>query len=350
MGRWDNDARLVQLARDLGIPGHGNCVSRIHEFALARVQGFIAEFPVGDLDGLRQILASRLSLKIEHIRHDADVERIAVEHSAFHPAIRQRLRHEFLEDQTEGITLQRDGHIPGQFSFLAVVDARARRQARAYITAWHEIAHLLVHPAQLAFPGFRRTPPQDEIPKDPLESLVDQIAGSVAFYAPFFEPALTAAIASEGDLSFRAIEIARQRVAGSASLFAAAMGSIRCTDKPLLLVSATPALKKSEAAALKSPQGAFDFASSTFEAKLRVTSVVPNAAAERSRLAIRPNMRIPGTSVLSAIYNEAGDADGQASEDQSWWETTAKGRLGALPINVHAARRGRFVYGLISVR
>jgi hypothetical protein len=350
MARWDNDPRLVQLARDLGLSAQGNCAARIREFAMTRVRTFLAEFPVGDLDGLRQILASRLSLKIEHLRHDGDVDRIATEHATFHPALRQRLRQEFLADATEGITLERDGHASGQFSFLAVVDARGRRQARAYFTTWHEIAHLLVHPPQLAFPGFRRTPAQVEIPKDPLEFLVDQIAGAVAFYEPFFEPALTTAIAAQGGLSFQAIEIARRSVAGSASLFAAAVGSIRCVSTPVLLVSAAPALKKSEAAALSSQQAAFEFGARTFEPKLRVTAVVRNAAADHSRLAIRPNMRVPTGSILSTIFEEVGDADGQASENQSWWETSAQGPLDALPITVHAARRGSFVYGLISLK
>lgn len=348
MARWDNDPRLVQLARDLSIPLRGNCNARIHEYALDRVRSSINEFPVRDLDALRRMLASRLSLRLEYVNDNADIDRIAREYASFHPTLRQRLRQEFLDDKTEGITLERDGHVGGQHSFLAIVDARGPRRNRSYFTAWHEIAHLLVHPAQLAFPGFRRSPPQIEIPKDPLESLVDQIAGTVAFYAPFFQPALQAAIKSEGEVSFRAIDIARRSVAESASLFAAAIGSIRCLNEPVLLLSVAPGLKKAEAAFLKSGQSAFDFAENSITPKLRVTSMIPNEAAEKSRLAIRMNMRVPVASVINAVHNHPGDTDSTAQEDQGWWETTAKGRLADLPLRVHAARRGRFVYALVS--
>jgi len=348
MAPWHRDPRVVQLARDLGLPAHGNCVSRIYEYAIARVETSVRDFPVRDLDGLRKLLASRLSLRLEFVTSDSDIGRIAREHRNFHPTLEQRLRREFLDDETEGITLERDGRMAGQFSFLAVIDARGPRQVRSYFTAWHEIAHLLIHPPQLSFPGFRRSPPQEEIPKDPVESVVDSIAGAVAFYRPFFEPALRLAIQREGGVSFRAIERARQAVAQSASLFAASIGSINCLADPTLLVSVAEGLKKAEVATLRSGQATFDFAEGAIQPKLRVRSVVPNAAAKTSKLAIRRNMRVPNRSALAAVCSEAADADAEAQEDQNWWETTAAGHLAALPIRVVAARRGRFVYGLIS--
>jgi hypothetical protein len=118
----------------------------------------------------------------------------------------------------------------------------------------------LLHPPKLAFPNFRRTPPQVEIEKDPLESGMDHVAGRLAFYPPFHRPALEQAIAVEGGLSFRALDLARETAAPSASLFATAIGSINYVPMPTLFVSVRPGLKKAEARAITSPQGAFPFA------------------------------------------------------------------------------------------
>jgi hypothetical protein len=49
------------------------------------------------------------------------------------------------------------------------------------------------------------------------------------------------------------------------------------------------------------------------------------------------------------MYASAVDVTLGADEDQEWWETSRSGWLAALPLRVEAVRRGRFVYGLISV-
>ncbi|MGH7514126.1 MAG: hypothetical protein ACREOQ_14525 [Gemmatimonadales bacterium] len=312
-----------------------------------RVAQIIADFPVGDLEALRLVVANKLRLKIEVIRTDADVERIADEHEGFHPALRQRLRHEFLNSTTEGLALERDDWDPRLFRYLAVIDARGERAARALFTAWHEITHLLLHPPQLAFPNFRRTPPQVEIEKDPLESAVDHVAGRLAFYPPFYGPALEEAIAAEGGLSFRALDLARETAAPTASLFAAAIGSINHVAIPILFVSVKLGLKKAEARAITSPQGAFPFAEPAANEVLRAVAVIANEAAAGSDLCIRRNMRVPEQSVLTAAYEAPSEVDLEALEDQSWWETSSTGPLPELPIRVRARRRGRFVYGLI---
>ncbi len=75
--------------------------------------------------------------------------------------------------------------------YLTIIDARGSRAARAYFTAWHEVAHLLLcPPKQMILEGFRRTPTDPLKRKDPLESAVDHIAGLLAFWEPLFKPAL----------------------------------------------------------------------------------------------------------------------------------------------------------------
>ena len=340
---------ILKLARELGCLGRGDALRQLREFALRRVAQIIVEFPVDNLHALRLVIANKLRVKIEIIRSDADVERIADEHEGLHPLLRQRLRQEFLISTTEGLTLERDEWDAKQFRYLAVIDARGERAARAHFTAWHEITHLLLHPPQLAFPSFRRTPPRVELDKDPLESAVDHVAGRLAFYPPFFGPALEQAIAAEGGLSFRALELARETAVPSASLFATAIGSINYVDVPALFVSVRPGLKKAEARTIHSPQASFAFAEPSPSEKLRAVAVVANELAAGSKLCIRRNMRVPERSVLTAAHEAPGEIDLETLEDQSWWETSSSGMLPELRIRVRATRRGRYVYGLIEV-
>lgn len=350
MAQLAREPRVIKLAKELGLNWRGDCLSAIREHALVQVERIVRDspIPIDSLDSLRWIVANKFRVKLEFIREDSDIERIISDYSDFHRLLRQRLIHEFVNGSTEGITLEREEPDPRVFRYLAVVDARGDRAARAYFTAWHEIAHLLVHPEQLAFPGFRRTPAVTERAKDPIESVVDHVAGRVAFYPPFFRPALQRAMAVDGGLTFSALDAVREAAAPTASLFATAMGSLQLVDVPVLFVTAEMALKTEEQRFSRGAQRAFDFAIARIEEKLRVTTVVANDLVAGSRLAIRRNMRVPSNSVLMNAYASASDVTLTADEDQNLWETSRGGPLESLPLRVQAARRGRYVYGLIS--
>ena len=350
MAQLGTNPRVIKLAKDLGLPYRGDCLAHIRGFAVKRVEQIVDQSPVAvdNLDVLRRIVADKFRVKLEFIYEDADVERIAAKYPSFHRGLLPRLQREFLVDGTEGITLERDEWDQFQFRYLAVIDARAERAARAYFTAWHELTHLLIHPEQLPFPGFRRSPPRAAIAKDPLESVVDHVAGNVAFYPPFFGPVVTAEVKRDGMFTFEVIEAARAAAAPSASLFAAAMASIHYAPTPTFFVAVDMALKKDEERAVRSPQQAFDFAHREPVEKLRVVTVVQGSLLTGSALAIRRNMRVPERSVLTQAYESEVDITLTADEDQSWWEASERGRLDALSLRVHAIRRGRFVYGLIA--
>lgn len=351
MGQLARDPKVVQLAKDLGLNWRGDCLTEIREYAIGQVDVIERDspIPIDDLDALRLIVADKFRVRLEFIRDDSDIDRMATEYSDFHPFLRRRLVLEFVHGSTEGITLEREEWDPRVFRFLAVIDARGDRAARAYFTAWHELAHLLVHPAQFPVPGFRRTPPLTEREKDPIESVVDHIAGRVAFYPPFFRPSLQRAMVDHGGLNFAAMEAARDAGAPTASLFATAMGSIQLVDTPSLFVTIDMGLRAEERRFSRGPQQTFDFATATVQEKLRVTTAAPNDVVATSELAIRRNMRVPAESVLSRAFTSAVDLTVGADEDQGWWETSRGGPLPTLPLRVEAARRGRYVYGLISL-
>lgn len=340
--------RVVTLAKELGLTIRGDCLATIRRFALEQVRSIVenAPIPVESLGILRRVLADKYRVRIEFIRTDEDVPTLAAKHADFHSALGPRLEQEFLKDTTEGITLEREHDDAHRFRYLAIADARGNRTARAYFTAWHEIAHIVLHPAQLAFEGFRRTPTLAEVKKDPIETVVDHVAGHLAFYEPLFRPMLDAAVGEHG-VTFRALEAARATIDPTPSLFASAVACLHLQDRPMLLVEAEMAFKRSEDRFRRSGQQSFAFASEP-TAKLRAVKVVPNEFADDAGFAIRPNMRIPQNSILYRAFESAAETDLTAQEDQSWWEDSTTGALPALAMHVHAARRGRYVYALIT--
>ena len=177
---------------------------------------------------------------------------------------------------------------------------------------------------------------------------MDHVAGRLAFYTPFFKPALVSAIETHGRLTFHTIEVARDQAAPSASLLATAFHSIKYMSEPMLLISVDLNLKKSEARAVSSLQQHLDIARPKIIPKLQITILVPNERAKKRFFEIKRNMRVPKRSVLMQAFESPSDIDLEAEEDQDWWETSQSGRLSPMPIRVEAVRRGRFVYGLVS--
>lgn len=340
--------RVVTLAKDLGLNTRGDCLATIRRFALEQVRSIVENAPVEvDSPGVfRRVLADKYRARLEFIRSDEDIRSIATKNADFHSLLSPRLEREFMKDTTEGITLERESEDPHRFRYLAITDARGDRASRAYFTAWHEIAHLVLHPAQLAFAGFRRTPTEVEVEKDPIETVVDHVARHLAFYEPLFRPMLDAAIGEHG-VTFRALEAARATIDPTPSIFASAMACLHLQQRPMLLVKAEMALKKGEDRVRRSGQQNFDFAPAP-TAKLRAVKVVPNAFTDGAGFAIRQNMRVPLTSVLYRAFESPTEIDLTATEDQGWWEDSATGALPALPVQVHAARRGRYVYAFIT--
>jgi hypothetical protein len=343
--------KVAQLAKDLRLDWRKDPLTAIRRYALAQVDQIVADssIPVDGLGTLQWVVANKFGVRLEVIREASDIAGLAERYADFDPLLRQRLTHEFTKRTTEGITLERFEPDPRFFRYLAVVDGRGERSPRVYFTSWHELAHFLVYPSQLAFPGFRRTPMLDEWVKDPIESVVDHVAGKVAFYPPLFQPVLDKAIAEHGGLTFAAVDATREAAAPTASLFAAAMGAVSMFDRPALLVVAEMALKADEKRAARSPQQAFSFGAIEVEEKLRVTALIANEAAASSPLAIRRNMRVPPRSVLMQAHMSLGDITCFAVEDQASWDSSRTGPLEPLSLFVEAARRSRYVYGLITL-
>jgi hypothetical protein len=321
--------KLRQLARNLHIPDTGDCLRELRDHAVTTVRAMVHEWGVTTLEELRMLLADRLSVKLEFLHNDEDIERLADAYGHVMPYFRRLLRAEFLKSDTEGILVDNPHPGKGGRDYLAIIDARGTRIARAYFTAWHELAHLLVYPPrQLVLEGFRRTPTSETKGKDPVESAVDHIAGLLAFWQPFFAPALEDA--AHGNLSFDAIEQATNAVAPGASLQAACLATIRVWPEPAAFLTAAVGCKHDGT-----------------NPGLRVSSIIANDAARAAGCAIRKHMRIPLRSALQRAFRDPLNGPHAAREDQAWWDVSDRGPLPALTLDVHAVHRGPVVYGLL---
>lgn len=323
--------KLRQLARNLQIPDCGDSLRELQEHAIARVRQMLAEWSdIETIEELRLLVADRLSVKLEFLHSDEDVDRIAKEYRHFLTRFRKLLHAEFLTGTTEGILIDNPQPQNGGRQYLAVIDARGSRSARAYFTAWHELAHLLLcPPQQLLFEGFRRAPVQGVREKDPLESAVDQIAGLLAFWAPIFGPALWAA--SGTGLRFESIEQAAAIVAPGASLYAASLAATRLWPEAAVFVTGEMGTKTNGTAHA-----------------LRLQTVIGNERAQTANCQVRKHMRIPRSSVLTRALSDPLGREWTADENQRDWEVSGHGNLPEIAWRVRAVRRGPAVYGIMT--
>jgi hypothetical protein len=339
MRRLTSDPAIARLARALGLSTSGDCVARLCEHALGRVRAFYADWQVASLRELQLVVANGLSVCLEYLNSDEDVEATARAHAAFSPHLTHALSAEFLFGDTEGLLIPHPYPQAGDLRYLAVVDQRGPRLARGYFTAWHELAHLLVSPPQLAFDGFRRSPPLEFKQKDPVESLIDKIAGLVGFYEPIFSPVVKELRRRAGGrLTLSGIESARASAVPEASFYATALAAVRVSPDPVGLICARPFWKRGERL---SQAGASQLPS------LRLISATYSPTAHKAGLHMHPNMRVPKRSILYRVYHQALVEECAAEEDQSWWETSAAGPLTGLTLHVSAVLRGPVAYAVV---
>jgi hypothetical protein len=324
--------KLRQIARDLELPASDDALRDLREHAVDRVRSMVEGWTLDTVEELRLRVADQLSIKLVFIYSDDDVHRIAVEfaqHKLRYLPLPRLLEREFVTGDAEGLLLDNPSTIKGSRRYLAIVDARGSRAPRAYFTAWHELAHLLLcPPRQRVFDGFRRAPNETQRRKDPLESAVDHIAGLLAFWEPIFKPALITAAGN--DLTFAAIEAATELVAPGASLYAASLAATRVWDEPAVFVTGEEATK----------------ADGTGLA-LRLQAIIPNDFARRLDIRVRRSMRVPIASAVWRAFYKTPDTECAANEDQALWEVTGRGNLPKLPWAVQAIRRGGAAYAIL---
>jgi hypothetical protein len=322
MSRIALDQSVRAVAAQLGVPLRSDPTALIVDRCVQRVAAWAEEFaPVDSLEGLLDVVCEKLRLRFEVVTCDEDLDRIRTQYLAEKELAFADLNREFNATTDAVVIRLRNAPAWSSVRYVAVVDGRGKKQYRVWFSKWHEVAHLLAEPQTKFF--FRRT---QAFKREPIERLMDQIAGALAFHEPLFLPR-----AKAYGLLARVPRLAELTEFASsehpyASLQATLSAVIRHHSRPLILVEAKIALKVGQEAS-----GA---------RKLRAVTTTHNPAALRSRIFLHRNMRVPEGSVIFRVFSRRGDRENEpVTECLSWWESGGE-RLPVRAVVVEAMSAG----------
>jgi hypothetical protein len=318
MTRLDAAPEVLILAAELGVDGAAP-VNGILDYCRRRIDRWVAQAgDVTTIGQLESLVAQRLQMVFEEIRTDDDWDRLKEVYARGKKEfVFAGLRSKFDDDDnlTYGALVQRRNAGPGDPDrFVAVIDCRGTKLARRFFTRWHEIAHRLTTHADMPEPVYRSE-------HDPIERMMDEIAGHVGFYDPLFQPAYQQASEGELLLKFGTVEAIISGAFPAASFQATLFACARRLTTPVVYLEAALAHKKEVKRRLATPSM---FGDDLPPGELRAVKVIPNKAAQQERFTIPTNMRVPADSVIHRLFDAKLLTDGDGQEDLNQWETQGK--------------------------
>jgi hypothetical protein len=318
MTRLDHAPEIIDLSRELGVAGAAP-VEAILDYCRRRIDGWVAENGgVEDIEVLESLVTGRLQMVFEEIRSDEDFDRLTEVYArSKREFVFAGLRSKFddADNLTYGALVQRRHARDGDPDrFVAVIDCRGFKLARRFFTRWHEIAHRLTTHGEVLEPVFRSE-------HDPIERLMDEIAGHVGFYEPIFSPAFDQARRGKALLTFGTVEAVISRAFPTASFQATLFACARRLPTPVVYLEATLAHKKEVKRRLATPSL---FGDDPPPGELRAVKVITNRAAQQEQLTIPTNMRVPPNSVINRLFEAEPQTDGEDNENLSQWESQGR--------------------------
>jgi hypothetical protein len=291
--RLNSNLTVRTLARDLGLAAGPDPVSGIVKFCQARIRRILAEMDcTQDACGILSLTAARLDTEFVDVNSEQEASALQQQFVMTGETGLALMRKEFAAGVL-GITVLRLNKKRFERRYVSVINCCGRNAERAYFTKWHELVHLLTLTDQSRL-SFRRTHVAVDM-KDPEESLVDVVAGHLAFHPPLLKPY------ARRPLSFELIEEIRAAVFPEASRTAAMLGITKAWPKPVVLVKAALASKRN-----------------TTAKQLRATGVSVNqAAADEGVSAIR-NFRVPEGSIIQDVFADRATRAEGTEPMESW--------------------------------
>lgn len=333
-GKLNNNWTIRTLASDLRLKPSTEPVSEIIRYCHRQVRRFLSDYPkCANPVELLGIVANKLRTEFREIHSDEDLEAVRAEFLNKKETGFVGI-HKELDGRVLGITLKRMAPQPWDLSYVSVIDCRGQNSSRAYYTKWHEIGHLLILTDQNRL-VFRRTHTPQQI-KPPEESLVDIIAGTLAFY-----PDMVRANA-RGEISFDKIDQLRQELCPSASYSSALLGISKAWPSPCILVDARLGHKAGET---EGSQQKFSFRAGPAPT-LRAVHVTPNDAARKMGIVTIRNFRVPSGSIIYRVFHD-GLSYEEAVEELSSWSSSGGKRWSSGPVLVKARNFGDNVQALL---
>jgi hypothetical protein len=343
MRSLDRDPQVIQLASELGLDWKDHPFEKIVAYCVKKIALWIKPFESAvTIDAIQRIVCSKLGLVFEEFRSAAELEEIVEKYTALDDGAFATLRADFSNPAIYATLMRRANPDPrAHDQYVAVIDCRGMTESRRAFSKWHEIAHLLTLKRQLQFPYHRSTST-----RDPIERLMDAIAGEIGFYRPLFEPLLRREIKRANGLTFGSVEEIRQQFCPNASFHSTLIACANLHRQPTICLEAGICLKNAEQARLDSAQIEL-FSQRKPHGKLRVLKAVPNGPARTRKLGIHYHMAVPEESAVFRAFHLAGGTDVRTAENLGLWRHADGTSLGFSDVTIEARRVGDTVIGLL---
>jgi hypothetical protein len=347
MNALSRDPKIIGMARALKLNGD-DPVQGILAFCRKRVSKMLkSAASIQTIWDFERVVCAHLNLVIHEIWSDAELREFSARYARDEGDPKfAALSMELEGGDTYGVLYQRNVlSEAGEFQYVAFVDCRGEKKLKRFFTRWHEIAHCLTTYEQFEFP-FRRTNAAD-IEKDPVEKLMDMIAGDLGFLEPLFRPVLNGELGNS-NLTFDTVESVRGRFCPDASFQATLNACVTHADTPVVLLEAGLGLKQSQKRALRDRQLQL---LPTYPPKLclRVLRSMSNAAARRTGILIHKNWRVPGYSVIAKVFNSDVEEDGESVENLGSWKSSDGSSLKYVNVLIQARKVQDRVFAIISL-
>jgi hypothetical protein len=340
------EPQIIAMANALHL-GDGDPVKNIVEFCRNKIANWIQECgPVRTAWDLEKIVCRKLNLTIEHVWSDEDLDKIINAYVEDGDFIFEILKKD-LDEQTFATLIRRKSNSSkSEDRYVAVIDCRGQKGPRRVFSRWHEIAHILTLYKQMELPLHRST-----VEKDPIEKMMDVIAGEICFYSPMFLPVLHEKVKNFGRLSFDAVNSIREDFYPEASFQATLNACVAQVKTPALLLEIGMGLKKTELRRIQSKQMNL-LPEAPPKPKLRVLSSMSNLAARQISLQIPRFMRVPSRSILTRIFKGETNSlttSGEAQENLIWWTSSDGGALSPAQVNIQAIKVNDRIFAIVSL-
>jgi hypothetical protein len=342
-----SEAKIISIANALRLKG-GDAAETVIDYCRRQVasiwQRSSALHSIADLE---RAVCTQLNLVIHEVWSNEDVQRLSQHYSVGEREYVFAALANQLDAKTFGILIQRTRRLDDTaYRYVAVIDCRGAKAWRRFFTVWHEIAHCLTTVEQFELP-FRRTTANTE--KDPVEKLMDIIAGELGFFDPIFIPVLRAKVEKHGKLTFAAVEEIRQEFCPAASFQATLNACVDRISVPAISVVAGLGHKAHESRVISDRQAQF-FPTAQPRRQFRVQSAIQNRAARGTALRIHKNMRIPLSSIVAKVFRDEGGGDtATARESLGTWGCSDGSRLASLDVEIQAKKIADQVFALVTL-
>jgi hypothetical protein len=343
MTRLDDAPEIIDLAVELGV-GVAAPVDGILDYCRRRIDGWVAEAgAITGIDALEALVTRRLQMVFEEIRGNEGWDRLTEMYARGKKEfVFAGMRSKFDNDDnpTYGALVQRRNATADSLDrFVAVIDCRGFKMARRFFTRWHEIAHRLTTHCDMPEPVYRSQ-------HDPIERLMDEIAGHVGFYEPLFEPVFQTAHGRKPLLTFETVQAVIDGGFAEASFQATLNACTRILKTPVIYLEAALGHKKAVKEEIEDDSPRL-FAFEEPPPELRAVSAVANEAAHAEKFVIPQNMRVPESSAIWSLFEADGEREATSREDLGIWSDSKGKKLEGRAVAVEARKLGDRVIAIV---